>query len=108
MTYRVFLEITAQWAAILTAAVVVVAYGRYVYERCEKRSRLEDYLKDAKESGADQGKRTIIHLMARLSMTKREVLDAAFRSKRIHPVISADQQGRADTLLFEYKPKNSK
>jgi hypothetical protein len=104
MTYRGLLEITAQWAAILTAAIAALAYGRYAYERFQKRRRLENYLKDETESGVDQGKRTVIHLMARLSMTESEVLDAAFRSKHVRPAVSVDWQGRADALLFEYEP----
>lgn len=43
-----------------------------------------------------------MHLMARLSLTEAEVLSAAFRSKKISPVVGVDDKGRADKLLFEY------
>ena len=43
-----------------------------------------------------------MHLMARLSLTEAEVLSAAFRSNKISPVVGVNDEGRADTLLFEY------
>lgn len=44
----------------------------------------------------------MLHLMARLSMTEAEVLDAAFWSPKVRPVLTEDDQGRADRILFEY------
>ena len=105
MTYSRFLEVTAHWAAILTAGVAVLAYGRYLYERCQKRLRLEAYLKTEKETGRDKGQRTVLHLVARLGMTETEVVDAAFRSKCIRRLVSPDLKGHAAVLMFEYAPK---
>lgn len=104
MTYEKSLGIAAHWAAILTAVVAVWAYGRYVYDRREKRRRLENYLEAEKGLEIDRGQRTVMHLVARLGMTESEIVDAAFRSRHVHRVVGVDEHGRADTLLFEYKP----
>lgn len=96
------LEILANIAAILTAAIAVWAYGRFVYERRQKRLRLESHLRDQKRTGTDQGQRTLLHLVANLGMSEIEIIDAAFRSKVVHRRVSLDEQGRADRLLLEY------
>ena len=100
--YERVLGIAASWAAILTAIVAVWAYGRYVWVRHQKRTRLEEHLKAEKVSGTDNGQRTILHLVARLSMTENDVLDAAFRSKRVRCVTNSDKEGYVAQLLFEY------
>ena len=51
MTYQHRLEIVAHWSAILTAAVAIWAYGRYQWDRHQKRVRLENYLRTEKEAG---------------------------------------------------------
>ena len=104
MAYREFLEISSHWAAIITAIVAVLAYGRYVYERRQKRVRLEAYLKAEKDAGNDQGQRTVLHLVRHLKMNETDVLDAAFRSKRIQPVVIPNSQGRAETMMLEFRP----
>ncbi len=105
MTYSRVLEVTSHWAAILTAGVAVWAYGRYLYERHQKRLRLEAHLKAEKKAGHDEGQRTILHLVAQLGMTETEVVDAAFRSKCIRRVVSTDEKGHASALLLEYDPR---
>jgi hypothetical protein len=104
MTYEKSLEIAAHWAAILTSVVAVWAYGRYVYDRREKRIRLEKYLEAETAAGTDQGQRTVMHLVARLGMTESEIVDAAFRSRHVSRAVGVDDRGRADTLLFVFKP----
>lgn len=104
MTYEKLLGVASHWAAILTAAVAVGAYGRYLYDRRLKRRRLEKYLEAEKEAGTDQGRRTVMHLVARLGMTESEIVDAAFRSRHVSRVVGVDERGWADTLLLEYKP----
>jgi hypothetical protein len=105
LNYTQLLAIAAQWAAILTALVAVLAYGRYLNERRKKRRKLEAHLKAARDRGVDHGQRTVLHLMSRLSMSESDVLDAAFRSKHIRPAVSVDDQtGHAKALLFEYVP----
>lgn len=102
MTYEALLSIIANWAAILTAAVATFAYGKFLYERCDRQRRLENYLRDEKKQGVDNGQRTVLHLMARLAMTESEVLGAAFRSNKIRKALGVDEQNRANALLFEY------
>lgn len=102
MTYAGLLEIASHWAAILTALVAVLAYGRYLYERRQKRLRLEKHLKAEKETGRDKGQRTVMHLVGELGMTESEVVDAAFRSSCIQRVIGSDKEGYAKRLMFEY------
>ncbi len=104
MTYSRILETTSHWAAILTACVAVLAYGRYLYERRQKRLRLEDYLKAEKEAGQDKGQRTVLYVVAQLGMTETEVVDAAFRSKCIRRLVSVDERGHAKGLMLEYAP----
>ena len=101
MIYEKMVSIVANWSAILTAVVAVSGYGRYLIGQCERRSKLEAYLRSEKLRGIDQGRRSIIHLMGNLSMTEAELLSAAFRSKTVNSCfVVAD--GRADALLFEY------
>lgn len=102
MAYPETLSIVSDWAAILTAVVAIFAYGKYRCDQCSKRRALEKHLKAEKDRSQDAGKRTILHLMGRLSLTEAEVLSASFRSKNIRSFFGTDSNGRADTLLFQY------
>ena len=102
MNYLTWLEIMAHWAAILTAFVAVVAYGKYLIERSRKRRALETFLKAEKASAKDKGQRSLMHLAARLSMTEQDLMDSAFRSSKITTRVAADGQGFADRMLLEY------
>ena len=104
MIYEKSLEIAAHWSAILTAAVAVLAYGGYRHDRYKRRRRLENYLQTEKLAGHDRGQRTVLHLVAHLGMTEVEIVDVALRSRHIRRVVGKDERGRAETLLFEYKP----
>ncbi len=105
MSYYGILETLSQWAAILTAVVAVLASAWYVMERRRKRRRLEQYLKDEYEARRDKGQRTLLHLAANLGMTETEIMDAAFRSKRIDRVVVTDSAGRADRMMLVYLPR---
>ena len=105
MAYSRVLEVTSYWASILTAIVAIWAYGRYLYERHQKRLRLEAHLKAEKKVGHDEGQRTILHLVAHLGMTETEVVDAAFRSKCIRRVVRTDEKGHASALLLVFDPR---
>lgn len=105
MTYKDCLEIVAAWASILTAAIAVLAYAVYRYERCEKRLRLESYLKDEKAKGADKGQRTLTHLVANLGMSETDVLDCAFRSRRVVRTVDV-KDGKAIGIFLEYRISN--
>lgn len=100
------LEILANIAAILTAMIATWAYGHFLWERRQKRVRLETYLRDEKNIRDDNGQRTVLHLVANLGMSEPEIIDAAFRSKVINRLVSVDKQGRADRLLLEYDSGN--
>jgi len=102
MTYMDGLTIAANWATILTAAIASAAYSRFVWGQWERRNSLEAYLRKEKLSRRDEGRRSVIHLMANLAMTEAEILAAAFQSKRITTVPGIDDNGRASRLLFEY------
>jgi len=102
VTYLGILEVLANLAAILTAAVATVAFGQYKSGQSKRRKLLENHLRDEKLSGIDDGRRTVIHLMAYLSMTEAEVLQAGFSSKLVRSVPGTDDQGRAVRLYFEY------
>jgi hypothetical protein len=102
MNYEEMLEITANWAAILTAMVATLAYFGFVRAQWRRRRALERYLRDEKLSGRDDGRRTVVHLMANLAMTEAEVLHAGFHSRKIKSVPGIDDQGRAIRIYFEY------
>lgn len=102
MTYDGALGVGANWAAIFTAVVAAWGYGSYRRDRCTKRSRLESHLKKEKAKGEDMGQRSVKHLVANLGMSENDVMDAAFRSKHIRCVTIQDDDGFADSLLFEY------
>jgi hypothetical protein len=107
MTFFNWLEIGAQIAAIATALIAGWAYGRYLYERRQKRRRLENYLKKEKDAGKNRGQRTVLHLVAELGMTDAEIIDAAFRSRCIVRKVTPDMMGAASKLLLEYSASNS-
>ena len=102
MAWESCLGIIANGAAILTAAVAVFAYGRYEWRRWDKRDRLERHLKAEKAKGENQGQRSIKHLMAKLRMTENDILDAAFRSKRVTCRATTNSEDFVVDLLFEY------
>ena len=102
MKYEDLLEIAANWAAILTAGVATIAYMRFVGAQWLRRRALERHLREEKLMGHDEGRRTVIHLMANLAMTESEVLQAGFQSRKVKPVPGKDDQGRAARIYFEY------
>jgi hypothetical protein len=106
MAYADVLEITANWAAILTAIVATVAYISFAGAQWLRRRALEAHLREEKRSGHDNGRRTVMHLMANLAMTEVEVLQAGFQSGKIKVVSGTDDQGRSVRLYFEYSGKD--
>jgi hypothetical protein len=104
--YRDILEISANWAAILTAAVAVLAYGGFLLKRSSRRQKLEGYLREQLLVDHDRGKRSITHLMAHLAMTEAEVLQAGFESKRIESSPGSDAEGYANRIYFQYVGKD--
>lgn len=102
MAYKDCLEILAGWAAILTAIVALIGYGRFWHAQRKRRVELESYLREEKLMSRDNGRRSVMHLMANLSMTESEVLQSGFQSKKISSSPGQDERGRADRIYFEY------
>lgn len=92
----------ANWAAILTALVAVWAFGYFLWSQRKRRKALEGYLREQKLMRLDEARRTIMHLMANLSMTEAEVLQAGFQSSVITAAPGIDEQGRTVRIYFEY------
>jgi hypothetical protein len=103
------LSMFADLAAIMTAFFAGWAYLTFRQRRHRKQRRLEQYLQDQLRSansknGKDTGTRSVTHLMARVALTEADVLEAAFASKKIRPLIAEDPEtGRAETLLFQFQ-----
>lgn len=78
-------------------------YVYYHYERWQRRKRLEEYLKKEKERGKDTGKRSLLHLMAKVDMTEKELLQASFESKHIERSIRPNKKTNiAQDILLEW------
>lgn len=101
--YAECLEIVGNWAAIATALVAVIGYGRYI---CDKRARvnaLESYLNTEKADDANKGQRTILHLIAKLGMTEAQILEASFSSEKItRKLVKDDKTGLSTEILLEW------
>ena len=100
MDYASTLSVLANWAALLTAVVAVVAYFQFVVLQLVRRWQLEAYLKSVRHEG--QGQKTVLHLMRELRMTEDEVMRAGLHSRKVTPRVTSDGHGLADKLLFEY------
>jgi hypothetical protein len=105
--HEITLEGLAAFVAIAGAIVTVFVFSVRLIRRRHRRHRLEQYLKDEKGVGFDQGQRTVPHLMAGLGMLEREVLEAAFSSKVVRRVTLVDDRGFAADLLLEYDDDTS-
>jgi len=93
----------ANIATILTATIAGFGYGKYCLDQYCKRVRLENYLKSEMEKEIDQGHRTLLHLMAKLGMTKDELLQASFNSNHVKRKIAKnDDTGRAESMLLAW------
>lgn len=92
----------ASIAAIATGLVAVWAYSAYVLTKCDRRKKLEAYLKDRRSDGDGTYRQSVIHLMAYLRMTESQVYEAAFDSKHVIPSPGQDNLGIANRVFFEY------
>lgn len=100
------LTILANLASIATAIVAVWFFALYQWGRRSKLRRLETYLFEEKASGIDDGKRSVLHLVAELGMSESEVMDAAFRSRVVRRVVQLDFDSREGMLMLEYDEDN--
>jgi len=104
MKYSDWIELIANWSAILTGVVAVGASIIYWCDRWKKRWKLEAYLKEEKDKGKDQGQRGLIHLTRSLAMTEGDILRAAFSSKKIDARARVNKEtGFCEELLLVYK-----
>lgn len=104
------IEFLANLASIATAAL---AAGATIYFWCDskrKREKLEKYMKEEKANprSKQSGKHSVVHLMAKLSLTESEVLHAAFRSSTIQTLAAKDDDtGLASEILLEHIDRKS-
>lgn len=94
----------AEIAQIGTAVAAASWTGWVLIDSYCKRIKVEEYLRKQRDEKTDLGRRTMIHLMSKLSLTEDEIFHAAFRSKHIEcPVIVDKETNRASDLYFVYK-----
>ncbi|MEK6638219.1 MAG: hypothetical protein AABY88_09075 [Pseudomonadota bacterium] len=93
--------ILADLAAIITACVAVHFWRGNRRNRNRKQLSLENYLKEEKAKG-DKGQRGLPHLVAHLGMSESDIMDVAFRSKRVRRVTDKDESGFASKVMLEY------
>ena len=104
MRYSDYIELAANWSAIMTAVIAFGASVLYWIDRWTKRKRLESYLKSEKDKGPDRGQRGLLHLTRNLAMTQDDILRAAFWSKHIEARARVDSEtGLCDELLLMHK-----
>lgn len=94
--------LSANVAAILTAAIAMWVWFWFRAQKAWRRKRLEEYLKDVKSAREGMGQRTVLHLMANLRMTEAQIFDAAFDSEHVMTVPGQDLAGIANRIYFEY------
>ncbi|MBS1840090.1 MAG: hypothetical protein JSS69_15000 [Acidobacteria bacterium] len=78
-----FIEILANFASIVTAAIAAIAACKFLLDRRNKRIKLEEYLKSEIKENPNRHIHGVLHLMAKLGMTESEILQASFASKHI-------------------------
>ncbi|WP_240545235.1 hypothetical protein [Sinorhizobium fredii] len=93
----------ANVAAILTPLVAVLAYSRFLWERRQKRLRLESYLREQKLFECT-GQHSFLHLVATLGMFEADIMDASYRSKVISRNVAVDVAGEPVRIVLEYEP----
>ena len=99
-----WLGLLANIAAIVTPLVAFAGSLWYLIERRGKRLRLEAYLKAERDKGKDKGQRSMLHLVARVGLTEKEILQASFRSRHIDRGLTTNKlDGIAKDILLEYR-----
>ena len=96
------LDVCASVAQIVTAVIAGAVWIWYQNGLRRKRKRLEDYLKKGKGPGKTP-QHTILHLMDGLGLTEAEIFQASFKSPHIRRLLTADDRGFPNRILFEYE-----
>lgn len=91
---------------LIGAAVGIYGYGAYRCGWCKKTNALIAYLKKKKDEAPDgkKGQQTAMHLIRYVGLTEDEILKISFENKHVERSVGKDEQGKAETLYFEYKP----
>lgn len=93
---------------VTTAGAGVGIYGYCAYRSGwkKKTDALVAYLKQKKEEAPDgkKGQQTSMHLIRYVGLTEDEILKISFESSHVKRSVGTDDQGKADTLFFEYEP----
>jgi hypothetical protein len=99
------------WMVAPVAVVAVLAFGaiwRVQRSYVRKRGvRIENYLRQQKQEGRDDGRCSLAQLTAKLRMSERQVLDACSQNPAIMRLATtASYPGSvfADAPVFEYAP----
>ena len=96
------LEVAANLASILTAAVAAIVAVLYWWDQYRKCIKLEDYLKAERSINPSGYQHTVLHLMAKVGLTEDEILRASFRSRHIRRRLRENRDTHlAEELLFE-------
>ena len=95
-------NVVADACAILTAIIAVWFYLRVKCGESDKRTKLENYLKAEKATGNDQGKRSLLNIVAKVGLSEEEILKASFQSKHIQRFLKTDKEGYAAAILLWY------
>ena len=102
----------ANFAAIAAFVVTFVGacvgiYGYCSYRRSwkKKTDALVGYLKTRKAQAGPgkKGQQTTTHLIRYVGLTEDEILKISFENKHVERTVGKDEEGKADTLFFEYK-----
>lgn len=97
------LEILANLASIATAIVAGGAAVLYWLDGCEKKRRLESYLRQEKLDNPNRRIHSVLHLMSALGMTEAEIFKVSFSSQHIISKIRPNPDtGLAEYIMFEY------
>ena len=87
------------------AGVGIYGYCSYRHSWARKTNALVAYLKRQKEQAKDgkKGQQTAIHLIRYVGLTEDEILKISFDNRHVDRTVGKDEEGKADTLYFEYK-----
>jgi hypothetical protein len=90
--------------ALAGASIGFASFVWVLWDRLQKRLKLERYLKAEKEKKKDNGRRSILRIISDLGLTEDEIVQLSFRSKRIIRRRHADDDSSlTSAILFEYK-----
>lgn len=108
MTISSVANFLANIASVITAVVAVGFWWRTSGAAKRRVQAVETYLKEQRKEDRKShrtGARSMIHMMANLSMTEEQIYAAVFSSKDIKTWPAQNEEGIATRLMFQYVPK---